>query len=881
MSASSKKLEDFPDVEAKLQKAHKQSAFEKEKAEREAKRKREAAETAAVYESFVKSFDHDNDDDDDDDEISALARGAGPGRLARGGGAAIGRRHFGAAGNAGTPLKSGPGSLGPPPGSYGRKRGFDGGFQRDFGRHGDDGRGRLGFHGEEHERERDKDRNFDAPGKGISKAFDTGSDDDADARGVDRAEERAIAKPTLRLANLPPGTSPAVIKALIPSNLTVEHVKILPQAAPVSNERKSMAAIVILSQETPATDIDSAVSSLQNRYLGYGFYLSLHRHLSSAVATTSLAPSSALLGAPSSTSSQPFGAKPAPQPANDPPHSHQYSRGFAPPPSYGPGGGALNRSSLLHVPVQSPHDIKQLQLIHKTIESVLEHGPEFEALLMSRPDVQREEKWAWLWDARSVGGVWYRWRLWEVITGSHSYSHNRNGGKRTGKYLPLFENSHAWKAPDKPLAYEYTTSIVEFVSDPEYNSSDDDYEDEGAHNRIGDYGAGAGAGAGGEEGTTYLNPFDKAKLVHLLARLPTTLSRIRKGDIARITTFAITHASRGADEIVDLIVSNVQKPLALSSANPDFKQQQLNAKPETEGGTVSTPAGATAIDESADNKASTNSEQVDSSGSSLVALYVVSDILSSSATSGVRHSWRFRQLFETALRGRHIFVHLGLMAERLGWGRLRSDKWKRSVGLILSLWEGWCVFPAEAQELFTKSFENPPSLSKKDGVDEKGDAAATATEAGARAGVGDKKAAGKWKPVEAGVSSTEGFKPVSAETERGTYDPAGESMQVDDLDGEAMGEDDEEGALMDSDIDGVPMTDDEGEDGGEPMVEDAEKIPSKAPHPVSTMVTDESQIPSKPESSRPLAGAATTGDRQPRRRLRAVDMFADSDVSDS
>ena len=48
----------FPDVEAKLHTASKQSAFEKQKQEAEAKRKREAAETAAVYESFVKSFDN-------------------------------------------------------------------------------------------------------------------------------------------------------------------------------------------------------------------------------------------------------------------------------------------------------------------------------------------------------------------------------------------------------------------------------------------------------------------------------------------------------------------------------------------------------------------------------------------------------------------------------------------------------------------------------------------------------------------------------------------------------------------------------------------------------------------------------------------------------
>ena len=81
-------------------------------------------------------------------------------------------------------------------------------------------------------------------------------------------------------------------------------------------------------------------------------------------------------------------------------------------------------------------------------------------------------------------------------------------------------------------------------------------------------GAAKGEGANENE-NAYLNPLDKAKLVHLLARLPNTLSRIRKGDIARVTTFAITHASRGADEIVDLIVSNVQKPLTFTSANSE------------------------------------------------------------------------------------------------------------------------------------------------------------------------------------------------------------------------------------------------------------------------------------------------------------------------
>lgn len=822
---SSKKLPDFPDVEAKLQKPSKQSAFEKQKADAEAKRKREAAETAAVYESFVKSFD--NDDDDDDTGAGTGQRNAFGARQHAG---PFGReasrpmppkRHFGAGPGGAPGLKSGPGSLGPAPTSFGNKRRFDIHQQLPSRRGMDEAHGRLGSY---------DDNGSDAPKpKNLAKVFDT-SDDEGDTRARDLAEQKAIAKPTLRLANLPPGTSPAVIKALMPSNLTVENVKIIPPGAPGNTERKSMAAIVTLSKETPATDIDSAVSSLQNRYLGYGFYLSLHRHLSSAVATSATTSSLA-----SSTASQPFGAKPVPQTNdNNSHHPGGFHRGFAPPSSYNPGGGPINRT-ILHVPVQVPRDIKQLQLIHKVIESVLAHGPEFEALLMSRPDVQREEKWAWLWDARSEGGVWYRWRLWEVITGGPV-----KGGQQ-GKYIPLFEGSHAWRMPEKALLYEYATAIDEFVSDPEYNSSDEEeYEDEGHK-----------PSDGNDNENTYLNPLDKARLTHLLARLPTTLTKIRKGDIARVTTFAITHASRGADEIVDMIVTNITKPFTFTSANPEHNK--ANKDGEDHGESLNT----TPFPEDSSAKPG---EAQDTSAASLIGLYVMSDILSSSATSGVRHAWRYRQLFEASLKDRKVFETLGLVAERLNWGRLRAEKWKRSVQLVLGLWEGWCAFPQESQQLFTETFENPPSAKKEEQVDEAA-----------------KK--GKWKPVEAGPSSAtpsegKGFTPVSAGFEA-RRDEETTAMDVDDVDGEAMDEnmsmDDED---LDTDIDGVPMDDSED---GEPM--DVSGAGSTEDKPTTEIPSNKGgDIEKTEESASSKDPTATT--QQPRRRMRAVDMFADSDNSD-
>ncbi|KAL6865786.1 hypothetical protein ACO1O0_001884 [Amphichorda felina] len=813
--SSGKDLSAFPDVRAKLQKPTKQSAFEKQKAEAEAKRQREAAETAAVYKDFVKSFDDDDGDDAHNDRPFG-GRNAPRPRPGLGGpplAPMASRRHFGT-----SALKSGPGSLGPPPASFGKKRSF-----QDFSRG-----------------NRDAHDDRETSSLSVPKAFNTSDDEDAEVT-KDRAEEKAIARPTLRLANLPPGTSPAAVKALIPVNLTVENVKVQAPSGPSASDRKSTVAIVTLSQETPGNEIEAAVSSLQNRYLGYGYYLSLHRHLSSAVAGSSVLGN---LASSNTATSLPFGAQRVELPSESDDRRGQpgFHRGFAPPSSYNQPIGGINRGGLLHVPVKTPSDIRIIQLINMVIERVLEHGPEFEALLMSRPEVQREEKWAWIWDARSEGGVWYRWRLWEVVTGAQD-------GKSRGKFVPLFDGSNAWKVPEKKLPFEYTTKLDEFVSDSDYNSSDDEDMDGEAH----------AEGQANDNEKPFLNPLEKAKLTHLLARLPTTLSKVRKGDIARVTTFAIMHASRGVEEVVDIIVSNVEKPFSLTAANPDWKQEPAQ----------------NAVTEDAHS-----GEGTDISGATLVGLYVVSDILSSSSTSGVRHAWRFRQLFEGALRDRKVFERLGMMAEKLGWGRLRAEKWKRSVTLVLNLWEGWCVFPAESQELFARSFEHPPSLK----VEVKAE---------------DSQKKGKWKAVEAaepvGLAPGLGKQPelvITAEDDDVDGEPiedddvAGEPIEEDDVAGEPIEEDDVAGEpIEEDDVAGEPIDEDDVE--GEPILdEDIEGEPMDEDTAADDLALRTSKLQDKglaeedkkgeagPDRSETLKGGA----RKPR--MRAVDMFADSDESD-
>lgn len=817
------KAREFPAISTKLAAPQKKSLFERQKAEAEAKRIREQAETAAVYEDFVKSFENDADSSPPQNtpgRPSAYgARGSGPGGF--GGGPA--KRHF----TSGAVRNSGPGSLGPPPPSLSRKRNHEG--LQPPQRNRDSVQGMFAFENS-------------APGPvDAATAFQTS--DDEDEKIADRKEaERAAAKPTLHLSSLPPGTSPAVVKSLMPPVLVVDNVKMLPSSGQSDGERKTWSAIVTLAKDTAAMDMDTTVSSLQNKYLGWGFYLSISRHLSSAAISSGMQMITGL----GSTTSLPFGARPIPQkpvgPLNRAPPPGPHRGGIAPPSSY---GSAYGRGAPTHqVDVKPPSNLQELKLIHKTLENLLTYGPEFEALLMSRADVQKQEKWAWLWNPRSTGGVWYRWKLWDILTDS------RRGNKKQDRDQPItvFDGEAGWTPPERNLRFEHTTEIKEFISDEDYDSSDDEDSDREDDRRRHD-----GAELSNTEGTGYMNPLQKAKLVHLLARLPTTNAKLRKGDVARVTSFAIDHAGEGADEVVDLIISNVSNPFAYTSANPDCEQDRNSARLEN------------AADKSTTEEAKNPSpapdasfrEKLDTSSAKLVGLYIISDILSSSSTSGVRHAWRYRQLFESALKTRQVFEQLGRLEKDLGWGRLRAEKWKRSVGSLLHLWEGWCVFPQSSQEHFTQVFEKPPPT-EKEKAEEK-----ARLEAEKAAGTFGGKGKSRWKAVDEDTST--------AATGRGDEDKDvdGEKMDVD-VDGVPIVDDDED---LDN-LDGVPMEDSDMEDmDGRPLDDDSDEGRG------SQQPQDEA-APEAKEDGEP--GAVNDKPSEPgppsrRPRPKAEDMFADSD----
>lgn len=877
-------------------------SHDRSRAEAEAKRARDEAETAAVLEDFVKSFE--------DDGSSYSQYGAGGGRGGGGFGNGSGMRGgFAGRGAAGggkrhsTPMapangsgrSSGPGSLGP----------------MNMNMRGRSGPGSLGFE------DRNRDRGISSGsgiGMGIARSsaaamFSTSDDEDesttsgragrlgtsAATSNLDaKAMDKAAAKPTIHLSNLPPGTSPAVIKALIPSTLSVDNVRFLPPPADPSSStnRRSSAAIVTLAKETPGSDIDTAVHGLQNRYLGWGYYLSISRYLSSAAVASAVT-----TGLGSTSSTLPFGAKAIQAPGYTgpggglnrapPPAPEQFHRGgFAPPssfPSPGMPTGPRSRPPV-QIPVSIPSNLKELKLIHRTIESLLSHGPEFEALLMSRPGVQRSEKWHWIWNPRSKGGVYYRWKLWDVITDAGAKRErtrsayglaSSTASSAGGRIMPmvLFEGEAAWIPPEgkgkgskkRGLPFEYTTRFEELVSDEDYDSSDEEDDDDEARRRR--EGAGSDAPTSAlnpeDEGPSYLTPLHKAKLTHLLSRLPTSTGRLRKGDVARVTAFAIEHAGSGAEEIVDMAVRNVLRPFSWTRANPGL-DDVVDAFRRDDA----------AFNVNVDGTSQQQQQKPDTSSSKLIALYLISDILSSSSTSGVRHAWRYRTLFETALSTHNIFSHLGRIEKELGWGKLRAEKWRRSVRSVLSLWDSWCVFGTEKMEGFHAGFEKP-GLSKREKEIESqennagnsaGAAAATTTAGGLKAS--------KWKSVEVDASSSSSAAKDLAKSTTALLAQIGAAE---------VASRDEEMLDAEENLDGEPMLDssDEEDNPGSSMNVDesvtAMDIDSVDPAKEGLALQNEPER-ERDDAQEEQNKDTTTPRRKPR--MRAEDMFAESDGED-
>lgn len=840
--ASGEDVKEFPDVGNKLAAPKKLSAFEKERQAAELKRLRAEEENAAALRAFQDSFA-----DEDDDLISSISGGRAPPTGPRGGGPAFdaqgGRHVMPPSGPRGGPGSFGTGSSGTmpgplPPPSLKRKRALD--EMREA---------------QEARREREALGLRDPPGD---------SRHAADASAQDDQEDDA-SKPTVQLSSLPPETTSNDVEMLLKDHVKVHSVHFLPPAGPGMTGKRSMSAIATLDAETKTGQIDSAVSALKDKYLGYGFYLSISRHLSSAALHPSMTATSA------TTSAEPFGAeKPKEQVRssmrNAPPPSEH--RGFAPPEFYSsparPAYGNPAQPAAL-VNVQVPLDIETIRAIHVLVERLLaepspSYAMEIEAYLMAKPEIQKDERFSFLYDSRSAAGVYYRYLLW-----GPEEDNDIKEQKRRGKGLErVYDDTMIdWLPPYEQVLFPDLTSLAEIVTDMDYISSDEESDDEGGERRFNERRDGEALVEGSEK-KEHLSPAKKARLVHLLSRLPTANARLRKGDVARVTSFAINHAGQGAEEIVDLLLLNVENPFSHSLASKyEDSDSEHDEEDEYEPGDA-----LPSVDTDSPQPQKDGKRDDDPSNAKLIALYLISDILSASSTAGARNAWKYRQLFESGFKVQKTFENLGKLDKELAWGRLKTEQWKRKVGVIFGIWEGWSVFSNEEQEELRRSFFEPP-LSEAEKTAER---EATETEDKRKA---EEKWVGKFKRVGQTGSPAGSASPAPVAT------PAVNGNEDEDVDGAPL-EEDLDGAPMDDNVDGVPMEDLDGQ-----AMEDVENASmaddvNGAPMGLDG-ASDDKPVPPAPakagftmsgDGSTPASGPKPSG---PKRRMRAEDMFADSD----
>jgi U2-associated protein SR140 len=470
-----------------------------------------------------------------------------------------------------------------------------------------------------------------------------------------RQAENVYTTLVAKASNLPPTIDPQRIEELFADfpSLKVTKVEKIPPQGPTNKARPSATMKVVFDKDAVARDLDDAMMKLNDKkYLGRGYYLHLDRYLGGKAADTAQA-------------KEPFGARwQAPE----------VPKGYAPPPDLGGGnrdGQRQDRDQLI-VTANLPPDMAMLRLIHQTIEGVIQGGVEFEAALMNDPQVQDEERFAWLYDQKHPLNRYYRWRLHQVVCDTSNSE--------------IFERYGLWNGPTEPLADEFAGDLGAF--DPVDDDSDSDEEEHKSQHKplpIGDNYPGRV-----DNGYGILNPRSRAMLLWLLTSLPP--GSIVVDDIAAISVFAVEHAAHGMDEVVDILLANVVEPFQLTDANSRKRAPEIEGKDDIRRPDV---------------------RQV-----TLNALRIVHDVLfTTSKESGV--AYKYRLAIGTQLVERKIFEHLEQLPSALAMGRMTERSYRDEVNVILKVWEDESFFEKATLEHLDEVFNARERQKEQDETERK------------------------------------------------------------------------------------------------------------------------------------------------------------------
>lgn len=446
-----------------------------------------------------------------------------------------------------------------------------------------------------------------------------------------------------KASNLPPDMDAHSVEKLFSDfpALKVTKVEKLPGPGLSFKGRPFASMKVVFNKDATARHLDEAMVKLNDKkYLGRGYYLHLDRYLGGKAMETV-------------QDSLPFGARwEAPE----------APKGYAPPPDLGGGSrdGSRQEKQRLVVRVSRPPDLKTTRLIHQVIEGVIKGGMEFEAALMNQPSVQEEERFAWLYDQRHPLNRYYRWQMYRLATGS-----SKND-------FEIFKGIY-FIGPTDPLPGEFADSLAAL----DLSEEEDDSDGEGEKPLHKPLPAGDNYPGRVDNGYGIMPPRSRALLMWLLTRVPP--GGITVGDVAGVSQFAVEHAARGMDEVVQLLVTNILVPFHLSQATEGKGEAR---RPDTRQVTVN-------------------------------ALRIVSDVLfTMSKESGA--AYKYRGLICNELVDRKVFEYLEKLPAKLEMGRVTEKGYRDEINSILKVWGDELFFEKSTLEHIDEVFNGPERQKERD-----------------------------------------------------------------------------------------------------------------------------------------------------------------------
>ena len=596
------------------------------------------------------------------------------------------------------------------------------------------------------------------------------------------------------------------MKGLVPATLTIEEFRVFDHSDPPlqypPNQNDPihfyMSALLVVAEGTPLGQLTAAEQALNGKYFRKGYFIeasrtnegtSMRHGSTSANNKEQMPPFGAQPVQPSGPSHHPSARPPPPMLRGNVGGSQSFSH-VPPPASFGRQTQGFGVSGEWEVSPEIPSDLDHVKLINAVVERVLAGGPEMESLLMSQEYVQKDPKFAWIWDETSAGGRYYRWRLWqEGGLGKHESIFDKN---------VIFYGEAPWKKPKETPPFEFCTSIEDLANHPDFeaieaNGGEEEPED------------------GVKDAFDFLGPYLYSTFQYHLDNLPNSPNLLAEMELKYVVTFALDYANKAIKEIalrlmlqlhmayhsaMDTLLSpqdgaSEQKEAEPSKPIPgDEPQTRVNPINGRDQAMSDQPSMARRYFDPYDEEyppdegAEYDELQIrgkpkevdDPSGPILVALYVLTDVMFQAKEEGDYRKMRYAEHFEEMLKERSMFSKLGRLDRDFKWGRIRADRWQKQVKAVLDNWEKNSLVRKAALEAFKRDFTNPPLTE-----DEKHEIKALEA----------KKAA-------ALATSKPGFKSV------------GQPSAEEDIDGVPMSDDE--------DIDGEPMSEEDID--GEPMSEE-------------------------------------------------------------